>query len=58
MSATKLARFELPNRLVKHEDTATEVNWLSSGGKQRIHADPAELSWTSSQGHHASLVIQ
>jgi DNA-directed RNA polymerase subunit alpha len=25
MSATKLARFELPNRLVKHEDTATEV---------------------------------
>jgi len=25
MSATKLARFELPNRLVKHEDTATET---------------------------------
>src|SRR5690606_27609200 len=25
MSAFKLARFELPNRLVKHEDTATEV---------------------------------
>jgi DNA-directed RNA polymerase subunit alpha len=50
MSATKLARFELPNRLVKNEDTATEVY-------AQFTAEPFERGYGHTLGNSLRRVL-